>query len=755
MRTLSHDFTFTLIPDVDTTRRAGYDQHARDHAMTMHAPILDGDDMIYAATSENRSSILVRRRVSDGTLIWCVNCGTFVPGECTPNSLVVNRGRIYTTSGDARLPNGPRLFCIDKYTGALLWTLSIDATTLDHARESTMQPVVVDRKRPLILVGVSSRQHEDVLKDDIGFPVYTDQGSLLAVEDRGISGHIVWRVPTCASPISVGETIRFDAPPRLNPFRPGIRRVVIAALAEPNMLMPHSVNGMTFIAAIESSKTTRQPIWRTPGIVITGADGILVGARHTGEKPFKRRLIVSRVPTMLINPNENNDGVLYAKELPSGYTVETESEAQGLGYWGNGVTGGPPAIVDNHVYFGTGQAHSLPLDDVLYTKGTNDVDSWRLTAERASEQCGLVDPECKERVEKFQRHWCDASIHYGNDTRQWSPRAVMSMTDALVCVRLDDGGFESITRTLPLDLYNQAPTSPVAAMAGLPVSTSGELVCGIFPFQRKGKRVVVAPTRSGTILFAGKKHTSMIVGGPPSMLGGGNLRSVADRHLYICQTNRSWIRRLRSPQPRYLLSSGVCPPYGNAVLQAIDPWKRRLVWERPLGVPGCCDLSMHKNALLIGAMGGIMVMVDTVSGEMIWQMNGKKYHMPKSSAAVANTSRVVWTPVKCPMEHLSESGKGIVCRQNPTIRIVSMQQLTAHLISHRYYRSDDGKELHTWTIVDGNLNLVMSRGGQTTVAEVSCFKHFSLILKKDHRSIIVANTTRYMLIDGDDRRWFS
>lgn len=705
MLTLTHDISHALIPNVNATRLAGYDANSRVRATVYHAPVVDGEFVYYCAGADDNPPFLVCRRLNKKIVEYVVNCDDVFGDRCAPSELAIHGTRIYVTSGAVPILAGPTLAAINKTTGRVIWTFPFGATTLDHARVSELQPVVADDQRRLVLVGMSSRQHERLLKDEHGMPVYTDGGALVAVHDMGPKASVAWRIQTCARPLYVGDVIRHDHPASPNPFRPGQTSVVVAATAEPHLVNAYSNDDKcTPIAALETADAPRQPVWNTPGITIRDAYDNLIGARRPNDD-FQVRVIYASVPTALIDETQDNDGVLYFKVLKSGHRIATASEAQGLGYYGNGVWGRSVAVGGGYVYFGTGQAHSIPVDDILFTHGVDVVDSRRLTTEERAVQYA-ADNMLFDRLLSSKKSQCKAQLKWANNTSSWSPRAKASISDGLVRARLDTGEIESVTRTCPLDLYNQIPTNPVCVMYPLPVSVDGDLACGVFRFSSKKKSVTVAPTRAGTVLFVDHKdRSSMIVSGTPSMVGGASVESTSDStSAFACQVNRSWIRRLNERHPPVVTSKGDSVPDDNAVVQSFDPWTASCRWETALDEPATSDLAVDGTYVYAGDLSGAFYVLCKNTGKIRWKSAVIRDGTP-SPALAANA--VVLAPKRSEFGFTVRGGAAAVYRPTPSLAWHSKDHLITALLSHRYYEDEGGITQHTWKRIDGRLVLVI------------------------------------------------
>lgn len=208
------------------------------------------------------TSVFVCRRKIDASLVWVKSAWNYrmdIPKEAsfigTPvniarTALAIHKDRLYITTMFTNL--GPQLFCIDKTTGDPIWTvaydlpkqLSIDnsdatflvasAAALGYDSTFSGTPyaggsaglgdlninvVELEGGNPSVFVGVSSFQN--ALNAGTGFPIYTDQGKLVRIDDLGTTAIKVWNANTCAPAINVGDVISTTGPDALNPFRPG------------------------------------------------------------------------------------------------------------------------------------------------------------------------------------------------------------------------------------------------------------------------------------------------------------------------------------------------------------------------------------------------------------------------------------------------------------------------------------------------------------------------------------------------------
>jgi len=264
--------TFDLIPSAVEAGvynaqilAAGFDApYSRNSVNNWYGLCMDEQNFYYVAWGGfffvairglGTSSVLVCRRRSDASLVWAMNTRSYnleIPGQVNylggANRIArinpaIYKNRLYI--GDVFNNIGPQLYCIDKLTGAPIWTIAYDppaatgvpqivspATPIgsyngapyvgSNSALSDLNIIVgeVVTGTPSVFVGVSSFQNALNLPST-SYTKFTDKGKLIRVDDLGTTATKVWTVPLCAPSMNIGDTISSTGPDNLNPFRPG------------------------------------------------------------------------------------------------------------------------------------------------------------------------------------------------------------------------------------------------------------------------------------------------------------------------------------------------------------------------------------------------------------------------------------------------------------------------------------------------------------------------------------------------------
>lgn len=425
-------YTFDLIPDSPAATKAGYTKEDRDNSQTWYSPIVDGKYFYYTAwngsilSPTHKSSILVCRKISDGQLIYAVDCSEYNL-DTAPNflgdSTTITRCRPFILKDRLYLVNavmsniGPQLYSIDKKTGELIWACAYYTpegapnmiTTKGNYSQFTgsnmrisdlnLNGDIIDGK-PHIFLGTSSFQNAvNVGTINGNFPKYTDQGFLYCIIDNGSEPMIKWKTPTCAPILNVNDTIVKGGNPDFDPFRPDSDIVIIQSVSSPAnyFVQPHFLpappspampNTTPFASIISFTKDTiidaniAQTIWGSINIYqdTNRADTFtlaqLVDLWNLEQSVMSPTQTIRHTIWNYVNPDivelaktqPGNNNILYFKYMTSGQKITNEFDAQSLNYWGNS-TWGEKVHVDtksNLVYFSTGQGHEIPIDEIIY-----------------------------------------------------------------------------------------------------------------------------------------------------------------------------------------------------------------------------------------------------------------------------------------------------------------------------------------------------------------------------------------------------
>ena len=521
---LRKKYAFELIPDCDAATAAGYTTDERAHAQVYGGPVYDDRFFYYAAYNGSsfsgvfKSSILVCRRKSDGSLIYCANCqdynldsGDNISGESkmlcrgTP---VITGNKMYLLSGG--LSNiGPQLFCVDKRDGSLIYAIAyylpkiveddLGVTYIttpgdysqyigSNARIVTYSPGVVKRghgKDNLIYAGVSSLQNTSGLNPGLfeggiyytGYPFHTDQGRLTCIEEISGIPSIRHVTHTCAPDLEVGDILTkvpLGHPNAYrNPFLPQENSVLIkTTIKNAPITQPGIVNGIYFFSqsvVIELgtiiSPSLFAPFWDTIGQTIK-LDGditlytlaeilVIIAASPLGKYTISTTPVSAAGIVGTIALGQL--AVYYVKELFEDDDVENIYDANGLGYYGNSVWGSSPTIDEcqDIALFGSGQAHSNPLSEqLLFATPGLNYRTLKIPLVDLTNEY-VDDPDPVILHDlNIEKKEFESKMRSLSMLNIKSPRGQMSYSSAIIMASLDDGYMLFGIRSIPADVFS-------------------------------------------------------------------------------------------------------------------------------------------------------------------------------------------------------------------------------------------------------------------------------------------------------------
>lgn len=555
---LTKQSAFSIIPyESPEAIAAGY--VATDVAQVYGGPTLDKDHYYYPTYAGNlffgtyKNGLIVCRRKKDNSLVWVANVQSFnldTGNNMVGPSRMIVRGklaiqgdRLYGVSG-ATSNIGAQLFCIDKRTGAKIYSIAYDppaevraalgvnfitsvgdysAYVGSNAQVGDLFPVAKDG---LIYVGVSSLQNFlnpgliPTSNNYTGYPYFTDRGSLTVIKEFFTSAVVQAQTYAAVRPILPGEILSKNDP-ELDPFLPGTNTVLIKTLAPTGspITSPGEVAG-NFYFAQRIDKTVAPvtaanlaPFWSTVGATITvtniGTSAATPNLTLSGALAVVNALpgsyllsYVTGDPSFVVGTISSGDfAVWYVKQLRERETVENKYDANGLGYWGYSVWGSQSLVQCGSVTFGSGQAHAEPL----------------------SEQVLFSDPRLNYR--DLKEHLVDLSVQYAAtlprdpailhqlnqaklvfekrirdlvtlpDLR--SPRGNRSYVDAIIRSDSETGEILFAVRSIPNDVYTFLGfQDPIAIIPLARQDVDGDLSSSVF---QNGEQLSAASKNGGLL----------------------------------------------------------------------------------------------------------------------------------------------------------------------------------------------------------------------------------------------------------------
>lgn len=699
------DYQFPLIERTAETEEACYfdERELYKHALVRNGPTADEDNFYFTAfyskginfaDSESLSTILTSRNRLTGKSNWSRNTRSYYQGLETLYSISWCKmapaiyGDVLYLIDSVPTPNGPVVFAVDKHTGNLKWSLELGRELIPsktRVGEANINVASVNGK-PNLFFGITSVQHITNTGYSEGMSkIYTDQGYLFRVQDNGNSGEIVTSIPTCAPLLYVGDKVTSDS------FLPGRDSIIISTTSVGKIS-----NAYVFVdnprippPKYGTIEIHRNPIpigsiYKVDGIVDMGifqdafslTDTLYLG--HITSRTFTKQEVLDIFNS---NPNLyiiytylredqkeeleaqiNNKGVIFFKEIREGI-IENEWDAQGLNYYGNGILGAPVTIAQDNIYFGTGQAHSIPFEELAYYIDTGR--SFRnfdnLVDESTIAYAKNQTSENLQKLNTVKREFERVMIEESNSLSGYSPRGLLSYSDAIfdVTVGLTKKWAQ---RTLPIDVYDGYDSYDF--MLRYEIYIEGNLASGIQLFNFTScseKRKVVATVtqaRFGVVIdvsgeqgvfryntYLGKLSPLNIVDNQCSQSLGSLLLS---NH-----TNSDWHN---NDAPPFVTSGGELIKDGTSYNTAMNVNTGVVEWNASLDSLTISDIANVNGMLLSSDYDGGLYAHDDFSGKRLLKFDTKTSLAPGGgvSSACVLEDRILWTPAY----NLFEYGNG-------------------------------------------------------------------------------------------------
>lgn len=735
---LTKQSAFSIIPyESPVAIAAGY--VTTDVAQVYGGVTLDKDNYYYATYAGNlffathKNGLIVCRRKKDNSLVWVANANSFNLDQSPSNmagptrmiiraKLAISGDRLYATSG-ATSNIGAQLFCIDKRTGAKIYSIAYDppaqvrealgvdfiTTAADYsayigsnAQVGDLFPVVKDG---LIYVGVSSLQNflnPGLIPSSInylGYPFFTDRGSLTVVKEFFTSAVVQARTYTAVRPILSGETLSKNDP-ELNPFLPGTDTVLIKTVVPIGspITSPGAVAGEYYFAQRVDNPPAPiiaaylAPFWALVGATIT-VTNVSTGASVTGLTLAGALTIVNAAagtyilsyvtddPSLVTGTiSSGNFAVWYVKELHNGETVENIFDANGLGYWGYSVWGSQPLVQPDgrdssgaacdSVTFGSGQAHAIPLSEqILFARPDLNYRDLKQHLVDLSVQYAATLPrdpailyQLNQAKLEFEKRIRDL-VTLG-DLR--SPRGNRSYVNAIIRSDTKTGEILFAVRSVPNDVYTFLGfQDPVTVIPLAKQDIDGDIASSAF---QQGEQVSASSKNGGLLTLdlthwkkdcchkwdpdaspchAGINVEPIVYTGPNSTLGGTNyistyrIDSHDNLHLLALSSNISYSGGSTGTGgvgfEQMVTTDGKYIPSTNSFAYSYGQDERKVEWNTELLSNGYGNVTAIDDLLLCNDVSGHLYVLDAKNGKVLETINSGADSQPMNGGVASPT----------------------------------------------------------------------------------------------------------------------
>lgn len=585
--------------------------------------------------------------------------------------------------------------------------------------------VKLNESRASVFFGISSFQNAINPSAFTSFTRYTDQGKLIRVDDQDTLGVRVWETPTCAPLLHAGDQISTSGPVEKNPFRPGQYQVYIwrditsngtfsdaggvnAAIldytgANPgyipagyplqnNLTTPCVANVLLIGGNPALTEGSVQNLYRSPAPGVGASASIYYydGSVTQGPVDITNFLSVANVAQAALPVGglrkwiiwtyanaatvnavnvaawgSSNAGIRYIASLPDNYVIANEQEAEALNYYGNSVWGQAP-VVDvkrNMVYFGCGQTHSCPVDELLvfqdpeieYLMRKQPVIDAIYQYARPDESTDLAPYSTLEDVNAAKDHFIDDQKLLNLDFSLKSPRGNMSYCDALIGADLTTGAMQFGYRIMEWDAVTFTADDPslLVIQAGY---ADADASSGIMLMEN----VVVDQSTGGTRTFLASSHKGSMIAtldisglnpnvqynhynilekgvvpdlfyaGPDGALGGSNyglcqdggskmIWNDANDGGFVGSFSLTYNTGYYQGYEFHITRDGRVLLPNSSFVAAYDLARKETVWETSLGQLTHSQVQSFNGVTFVPRGDGVLIGIDNGSGEIIYK----------------------------------------------------------------------------------------------------------------------------------------
>jgi hypothetical protein len=607
---------------------------------------------------------------------------------------------------------GPQLYAIDKNTGKLKWACAYytppgapsyitkqgdySQFRASNMRVSDLCPSVAKiNGHKYIFVGTSSYQNTlnvglvgSGVTNPLGFlyPIYTDQGFLFCIEDLNTTSKLVWQTPTCAPILQVGDTIS-NRSIDYNPFMPGESVVTIESVSSANNYFsqpyflanppypgtPNTTPFATTVTFTQNSVISVQPIWYSidpiyqdnqcsTGTCMGYTIQALLNIWAQEQANLKPGQIVTHTIWAYVGPKivnlaqqqSGNNNIVYFKFMTNGQKISNPIDAQNLNYWGNTTWGYQPHVdLDNNmVYFGSGQAHEIPIDEsIYYNQPSRNFFTLKQpvidTINRyADDKATLND------VNKQKNKFLDRISALAADVYVRSPRSRLSYSDAVFGVYITGargGKIAFARRLIPWDTYTFLTTPRTIFYPGLQ-AIDGDCSSGVFKYDntistcaKSGLSLILTLSNNDQTQFTSR----YVYSGPNSAIGGSNYGSALYQNKMIsCQGNVNWFTgtaEVITNVENQVTQDGRVLETNNSFIQTFDVTSGKILWETDLKNRIITQVSVSNGVAFISGTNASIYCLDIDTGNILYTNDTSQYGMNGGIAApsIAN-GKVYW-----------------------------------------------------------------------------------------------------------------
>ena len=653
---------------------------------------------------------------------------------------------------------GPQLYAVDKRTGKLRYACayypppgapSFITQKGDYSqyvgsnmRLADLCPTgayvkVGDKCVKYIFVGSSSLQNAinvGIIYDE--FPLYTDQGFLFCIQDDGTGFSPVWQTPTCAPVLNVGDTLVQGGDPAFDPFPPGQDYVVILSKSTPTNVLsqpyflpnppaPAQPNTCPILGVVIFTKTTPinaqlvQPVWSLSGLVIYEDIDRVNGhslqdllnqwtleQENMGPDDITRHDIWTYLtPDQMTSAQgvSGNVGLIYFKQMYPGQTITEPFDAMSLNYWGNGTWGGPASLdlKNNLIYWGCGQAHSIPLgESLLLSQPQYNFLTLKVpvidTEVRYVAGTATID-DVNRTKDVFLRQVQNVAL----DLQLKSPRGQMSYSDGMFASYIFStatqkaGALAFATRFVAWDTYSFLNDSNDLVLYPLNNAIDGDVSSGVNVVQECHRKFLTTSAKGGlsltldithlndAVVFdhtnlaaVGVKPRLLVFNGPNGLLGGSNyLDAVSKGTLVSAQGNMSWFGGSKGSDGTLefeVTSDGRVFDVNNSFIQGIDVKTNKIIWSTPFDNRAHAQVVAYDDIIFAPDGSGSYYAFSRQDGHILWKFDATTHGINGGIVApqITEDGQVIWMNNYVAFGIVGRPGpNGLVLRVNPEILI--------------------------------------------------------------------------------------
>ena len=538
-----------------------------------------------------------------------------------------------------------------------------------------------------------------------GFPFYTDQGGIFKIEDRGTTGVLVGKTLTCAPILNAGDVVSNTGPDTHNPFFPGLDYTVIFTTSGagglidryqfvtgdpyvPFPALPATNNSSPVSTFIRFTNQTvidlsifQQQAWSVTSSIYADANRTLgrtrqqwVDAWIIEQQTLPNGVTATHQIWAYLSPVEqalltanNNSGLGYFKIIYNNSAIQNANDANALGYWGNSVWGAPASNDGDDIYFGSGQAHSMPFFELAYFSGPArdfSLNKFPLVTAQNNYVNGTGTlGQVNDAADTFLGTMKNACV---NSLR--SPRGVMSYSNAMLSVKFHNDALRFAVRTMPSDNWGAVPRLLII-LGSYGNGSDGDASSGMQIFNTGRKKIATA-TKSGigivvdiqdiddNVVFNGTNLNEkgvfidhyQYLGGNATW-GGSNYQcgQSTGRYLYSCQGNTPLVYQTVPPMSEiFVTRDGVVFPGGKAYIIAMNIDSGDVPWVSSLQALALSQIEVVNGVVFAADSTGKLYGFNAFNGDELMRIDNATSAYPTfggTSTPLVTKKRLIWIPV--------------------------------------------------------------------------------------------------------------